>query len=43
MGIGVVTAVGGLLASYGLDVPSGATIILAQAVLFLMALARAQR
>jgi zinc transport system permease protein len=38
MGIGVLTAVGGLLASYGLDVPSGATIILGQAVLFFAAL-----
>jgi zinc transport system permease protein len=37
MGIGVVTAVGGLLASYALDVPSGATIILAQAMLFAVA------
>lgn len=33
--IGVVTALGGLVVSYLLDVPSGATIILAQAVLFL--------
>lgn len=38
MGIGVLTAVGGLLASYGLDVPSGATIILGQALLFFIAL-----
>jgi zinc transport system permease protein len=38
MGIGVLTAIGGLLASYGLDVPSGATIILGQAVLFFAAL-----
>ncbi len=43
MGIGVVTAVGGLLASYGLDVPSGATIILGQAALFAIALGVAQR
>jgi len=43
MGIGVITAVGGLLASYALDVPSGATIILAQAALFAVALGVAQR
>ena len=43
MGVGVITAIGGLLASYGLDVPSGATIILAQAGLFLIALWRARR
>lgn len=36
--IGVLSAVGGLLASYGLDVPSGATIILGQALLFFVAL-----
>jgi ABC-type Mn2+/Zn2+ transport system permease subunit len=34
----VLTAIGGLFASYGLDVPSGATIILGQALLFFAAL-----
>ena len=43
MVIGVVTAVGGLLASYALDVPSGATIILAQATLFAVALGVSHR
>ena len=38
MGIGMLTAIGGLMASYAFDVPSGATIILAQAGLFLIAL-----
>jgi zinc transport system permease protein len=42
MGIGAITAVGGLLASYVLDMPSGATIILAQAVLFAVALSAAR-
>lgn len=35
--VGVTTAVGGLFASYALDVPSGATIILLQAVTFAVA------
>ncbi len=38
VGIGVVTAIGGLLASYLLDVPSGATIVLGQALLFFVVL-----
>ncbi len=43
MAIGVLTAVAGLFASYGLDVPSGATIILGQAVLFFAALVGTRR
>lgn len=43
MGIGGTTSIGGLLASYQLDVPSGATIILVQATLFLGALLVARR
>lgn len=38
VGVGVVSAVGGLLLSYQLDVPSGATIVLTQALFFAGAL-----
>jgi len=40
--LGVVTAIGGLIASYLLDVPSGATIILLQAAVFFVAFATAR-
>lgn len=41
--IGVLSAVAGLLLSYGLDIPSGATIILVQAVLFCLAVVVGRR
>lgn len=43
VGIGVLSAVGGLFASYALDMPSGATIVLGQALLFAIALLAARR
>lgn len=43
VGIGMSSALAGLFASYALDVPSGATIILVQATLFLLALLTGQR
>jgi len=36
--VGMLSAIGGLWISYHLDVPSGATIILLQAVVFLLAI-----
>ncbi len=42
MAVGAASAIGGLLASYSLDLPSGATIILAQAALFGLALISAE-
>jgi zinc transport system permease protein len=41
--LGAVTAIGGLIASYVLDVPSGATIVLLQAAVFFTALLVADR
>lgn len=41
--IGVLSAIGGLFASYVFDVPSGATIVLGQALLFAAALLTARR
>jgi zinc transport system permease protein len=43
VGIGLVSALGGLMASYALDVPSGATIILGQALVFFGAMGGRRR